>query len=76
MAVTSSKKSTDLNKLATLDEPTEATAPDDKSANKKASISDAPVTDESVADSHGAVDPIAIALSNRPAEHGLPAFPL
>lgn len=75
MAVTSSKKSTDLNKLASIDV-AEATASDDKSANKKASIEVAPVTDDSVADSLDAVDSVAISLSVRPAEHGLPAFPL
>jgi hypothetical protein len=76
MATTSARKaSPELNKLASLDA-TEATATDDESTAEKATESVAPVTQERVVDPLVAVDPVAIALSVRPAEHGLPEFPL
>lgn len=75
MAATSSKKSTDLNKLASMDV-TEAIASDEVSASEKVTDKVAPITNDLVAVTPDAIDPIAIALSTHPAEHGLPAFPL
>jgi hypothetical protein len=75
MAVTSSKKTTDLNKLASVDA-LEATTTDDAPAVEKATKDVAPVADVSAADAPVVVDPINIALSVIPAQHGLPAFPL
>lgn len=76
MATTSSRKpKPDLNKLASL-ETTEATAIVEKATVEEATESVAPLTPEKVVDQTVAVDPVSIALSVRPAEHGLPEFPL
>jgi hypothetical protein len=76
MAATSSRKNTpDLNKLASLDA-TEATATVEKSTVEEATNSVAPITPDVVVDSVVAVDSVTNSFAVRPAEHGLPEFPL
>lgn len=76
MATTSSRKTApDLNKLASL-EATEATATVEEPTVEEATTKVAPLTPEQVVDLVVAVDPVTIAFSVHPAEHGLPEFPL
>lgn len=76
MATTSSRKiKPDLNKLASL-EANEATATVDEPTVEEATDNVAPLTPERVVDPVVAVDPVNVAFSVHPAEHGLPEFPL
>jgi hypothetical protein len=75
MATTSSRKATtEINKLASLDAE-KATAPDEAIEELSEPCSETEAA-EPVIVALGAVDSVTISLSVRPAEHGLPEFPL